>query len=65
MSDIIYAAGSPGGWALIPEPTEKERRFLRTKDVEIIEADIPDLLAVARPGDALGALIPASSEVGC
>lgn len=65
MSDIIYAAGSPGGWALIPDPTEKERRFLRTKDVEIIEADIPDLLAVACRGAAVAELIPESSEVGC
>ncbi len=45
LSDLIYAAGTPSGWALIPEPTEKERRFCATKGIEIIEADIPDLLA--------------------
>ena len=47
MSDIIYAAGSPAGWALIPEPTDKERRFCSTRGIEIIEADIPELLAAA------------------
>ncbi|NEX22296.1 SIR2 family protein [Thiorhodococcus mannitoliphagus] len=65
MSDLIYAAGSPGGWALIPDPTEKERRFLKTKDVEIIEADWPDLLAAAGRADAVATLIPETSEVGC
>ena len=47
MSDIIYAAGTPPGWALIPDPTPKERRFCERLGVEIIEADIPDLLAAA------------------
>ena len=47
LSDLIYAAGTPAGWALIPEPTDKERRFCENKGIEIIEADIPDLLAAA------------------
>ncbi len=54
MSDIIYAADKPAGWALIEEPTEKERRFCKKKGVEIIEADIDDLLA-ATTGMALEA----------
>ncbi|TCT22924.1 SIR2 family protein [Thiobaca trueperi] len=54
MSDIVFGAGSPTGWALIPEPTDKERRFCRKKGIEIIEADIPDLLAAADMADALG-----------
>jgi len=45
MSDIIYAADEPAGWALIPEPTEKELRFCETKNIEVFEADISDLLA--------------------
>ena len=49
MSDIIYGAGTPAGWALIPEPSEKERRFCDRQRIEIIAADIPDLLAAARP----------------
>jgi hypothetical protein len=44
LSDTIYAAAEPAGWALIPEPTEKEKRFCKKKGIEIIEADIGDLL---------------------
>jgi hypothetical protein len=47
LSDIIYAAGSPAGFALIPNPTEKERRFCQVKGIKVIEADIPDLLGAA------------------
>lgn len=47
LADITYGSGSPRGWALIPEPTAKERRFCAGKDIEIIMADIPDLLAAA------------------
>jgi hypothetical protein len=65
MSDLIYGAGSPAGWALIPDPTEKERRFCASKGVVIIEADIPDLLAVPGMQDSVAELIPATHEVGC
>lgn len=47
LADITYGSGSPRGWALIPEPTAKERRFCAGKDIEIITADIPELLAAA------------------
>jgi hypothetical protein len=63
LSDIIYGAGAPAGWALIPEPTDKERRFCQTKGIELIEAAIPDLLAAA--GIADDDLIPAIHEAGC
>ncbi len=46
LSDITYAAAEPVGWALIPEPTEKERRFCKKMGIEIIGADIADLLAL-------------------
>jgi hypothetical protein len=45
LSDMIYSAGSPPGWALIPDPTDKEQRFCKRQNIEIIEADIDDLLA--------------------
>lgn len=45
LSDIIHAAGSPAGWALIPEPTDKERRFCRKLGLEIVEAEAMDLAA--------------------
>ncbi len=44
MSDLIYGAAKPSGWALIEQPTDKERRFLGKMGIEIIEADIPWLL---------------------
>jgi hypothetical protein len=58
LSDMIYSAGVPAGYALITDPTDKERRFCRKKGVEVVEADIGDLLACAgfsdnaEPGDA-------------
>jgi hypothetical protein len=76
LSDIVQGAGKPTGWALIPEPTDKERRFCQTRGIEIIEADIQDLLTAAdsdsRPVDTAAAscdairdLIPVHHEVGC
>jgi hypothetical protein len=47
MSDIIYAAGVPAGVALIPSPTAKERRFCQARGIDILEADIEDLLEAA------------------
>ena len=62
LADIIYSAGTPGGWALIPEPTGKERRFCKRLGIEIIEADIDELLACTRDSDALMECI---NTVGC
>ncbi|MEJ2592907.1 MAG: SIR2 family protein [Candidatus Thiodiazotropha sp.] len=65
LSDLIYAAGDPSGWALIPEPNEKERRFCNKMNIEIIEADIDDLLnAAAIPSAAKGDALNAQ-DVGC
>ncbi|MEW7978053.1 MAG: SIR2 family protein [Candidatus Sedimenticola endophacoides] len=47
LSDMTYAAGDVKGWALIEEPTDKERRFCRNQNIEIIEAGVDDLLAAA------------------
>jgi len=62
LADIIYSGGSPAGWALIPDPTGKERRFCKRLGVEIIEADIEQLLACTRDSDALTESI---TTVGC
>jgi len=62
MSDIIYAAGKPAGYALIPHPTEKELRFCEKKGIEVIEADVADLLAATGGADV--ALAPPAFEVG-
>jgi hypothetical protein len=47
LSDLIYGAGSPAGFVLIRDPTGKERRFCERQDIEIVEAQIDDLLAAA------------------
>ncbi len=47
LADLIYAAGSPAGWALIEDATEKEQRFLKKHDIEVIDADFPTLIAEA------------------
>jgi hypothetical protein len=44
MSDVIYAAAEPAGWVLIQSPTDKERRFCKKQGLELIEADVFDLI---------------------
>ncbi|NWG30399.1 MAG: SIR2 family protein [Rhodocyclaceae bacterium] len=44
MSDLIHAAANPAGWALIEQPTDKERRFLGRLGIEIVAAGLPWLL---------------------
>lgn len=46
MSDMIYDADDTlAGWAFIPEPTEKEVRFLAKKNIQIIQRDWQSLIA--------------------
>ena len=47
MSDMIYAAAEPAGWVLIQEPTDKERRFCKKLGLELIEANLFDLIGAA------------------
>lgn len=47
MSDIVYDGGDPKGWALIPDPTAKEKRFCARIGIEILEVDINSLLSAA------------------
>lgn len=45
FSDLIYdAATEPAGWALIAEPTDKERRFCKRQGIELVDATIDELL---------------------
>jgi hypothetical protein len=64
LSDITYGAGSPKGWALIPQPTSKEQRYCKRQNIEIIDADWSDLF---RDSDiALGVYTKAEmATVGC
>jgi hypothetical protein len=47
LSDIMFGAGQPSGWALIPNPTAKERRFVEKLKLELVPADVADFLAAA------------------
>ena len=47
LSDIIYAADEPAGWAIIKEPTAKEERYCKKMKLEIIRDDITGLLDAA------------------
>ncbi len=65
LSDMLYAAGSPAGWALIAEPNDKEKRFCKKMNIEVIEADVEDLLAAAGVTDGTQIAETAGAEVGC
>lgn len=47
LADMVYAAGSPTGWALIPEPSAKERRFCKKIGIEIIEHGLEALVTTS------------------
>ena len=47
FSETIFGADNPAGWALIPHPTDKEKRFLARYNIEIINADVDEFLAAA------------------
>jgi len=49
MSDITYDATDPKGWALIPDASDKEKRFCAKVGLEVVDADVADLLALTRP----------------
>jgi len=48
FSDVIFGADKPAGWALIPHPTDKEKRYLARLNIEIVHADVTDFLAAAQ-----------------
>lgn len=52
LSDILFGASQPAGWALIPNATDKEKRFLEKLNLQLVPADVADFLAAA---DAVGA----------
>ncbi len=48
FSDVIFGADKPAGWALIPHPTDKEKRYLERLNIEIVNADVADFLDAAQ-----------------
>ncbi len=47
LSDIVFGADRPAGWALIPNATDKEKRYLDKIGIELVEADVADFLTAA------------------
>lgn len=65
LSDFIYAAGTPAGWALINEPTDKERRFCQKMGIELIEAEASELVAAADSSVPSQTETVSTADVGC
>jgi len=53
LSDVIYDRAQPAGWALMPNPNDKEKRFLSKLGLEWVPASAEDLLAFATHDQAL------------
>lgn len=47
LSDIVYGSDTPCGWALMPKATDKEQRFCRNKNIELIENSWQELVEAA------------------
>jgi len=47
LSDITYDAGEPRGWALIPDASDKEKRFCAKIGLQWVDAGIDDLMAAS------------------
>lgn len=65
LSDFIYAAGEPAGWVLNPAPNDKERRFCKKMNLQIIEQDVADLLAAVGTFQAAHSAGAATADMGC
>jgi hypothetical protein len=59
LTDIIYDAGTPAAWALMPDANAKERRFAARLGIEIIDAGVDALLAATLTDEA------EASTIGC
>lgn len=44
VTELTYAAGSPRGWALIENATDKERRFCERMDIIVVDGSVEALL---------------------
>lgn len=47
LADMIYSAHQPSGWAVIAEPSPKERRFCAKLGLEIIETSAEELVGLS------------------
>lgn len=44
LSDIIYSAGEPAGWVLLPDASDKEKRYCERKSLVIVDAGWQELM---------------------
>ncbi len=51
MSDIVHDAADKKGWVLNKNPTPKEIRYCKKIGLEILDADIEDLLEATKVAD--------------
>lgn len=57
LADLTYARAKEAGWAVIPDATEKEKRFCKNKlGIEIIDMSLPEFMS------AFGVTIPEAVE---
>jgi hypothetical protein len=43
LSEMMFGAAAPAGWALIPDANDKERRFCARLGLELVDADLHEL----------------------
>lgn len=48
ISELIYGAGEPAGWALLPDPSTKEAKYCARQGIGVIEVQHGELLAAIR-----------------
>ncbi|MBF0246513.1 MAG: SIR2 family protein [Alphaproteobacteria bacterium] len=48
MSDILHDSHVDKGWALIPNATDKEKRFCSMQGITVVDAGIDDFLSIAK-----------------
>ena len=53
LSDIMFGSARPSGWALMPDANDKEKRYLEKMGLELVQANVADLLAFASTDAAL------------
>ena len=60
LAELFHGAASePAGWALLPDASANERRFCARLGIEIVDADVDDLLGEGTRGGVMQARQPA------
>jgi hypothetical protein len=65
LSDMVYSADEPTGWALIPDASKKEQRFCGKLGIEIIDMDVASFIETVSGEDIYAEAKTESQLVGC